>query len=89
MKIAVVAKPAALCGIIRLAHRHPREPAHSSTRTEDITLAKPNFEYQKRQKELEKKKKKEEKRLKKQERAAAAATGETAPAAEPDETPAP
>lgn len=52
-------------------------------------MAKPNFEYQKRQKELEKKKKKEEKRLKKQERAAAAATGETAPAAEPDETPAP
>ena len=31
-------------------------------------LAKPNFEYQKRQKELEKKKKKEEKLLRKQEK---------------------
>jgi len=31
-------------------------------------LAKPNFQFQKRQKELEKKKKQEEKRLRKQER---------------------
>jgi hypothetical protein len=89
VKIATLGKPVALCGIIRLAHRNPQVPPPSSTRPEDTTLAKPNFEYQKRQKELEKKKKKEEKRLKKQERAAAAATGETAPPAEPDETPAP
>jgi hypothetical protein len=33
-------------------------------------LARTNFEFQKRQKELEKKRKKEEKKLKKQERAA-------------------
>lgn len=52
-------------------------------------MAKPNFEYQKRQRELEKKKKQEEKRLKKQERAAAATAGDTAPANVPDGTPAP
>jgi hypothetical protein len=52
-------------------------------------LAKPNFEYQKRQRELEKKKKKEEKRLKKQERAGAGTVEETAPAATPDDAPAP
>jgi len=43
-------------------------------------LAKPNFEYQKRQKELEKKRKKEEKLKRRQERHAAPADGE-APAA--------
>jgi hypothetical protein len=47
-------------------------------------LAKPNFEYQKRQKELEKKRKKEEKLKKRQERHAPPA-GE-APAPEPDST---
>lgn len=47
-------------------------------------MAKPNFEYQKRQKELEKKRKKEEKLKKRQERHAPPA-GE-APAAEPDAT---
>ena len=66
-------------------------PARSPQRiqTEDTTLAKPNFEYQKRQKELEKKKKKEEKRLKKLERATAGTPGEAAPAAEPSDTPTP
>jgi hypothetical protein len=39
-------------------------------------LAKPNFEYQKRQKELEKKRKKEEKLKRRQERHAAPADGE-------------
>ena len=37
-------------------------------------LAKPKFQFQKRQKELEKKKKQEEKRLRKQERHATPAT---------------
>jgi hypothetical protein len=89
VKIAAVAKPAALCGIIRLARRKPQQPPRSSTRPEDTTLAKPNFEYQKRQRELEKKKKQEEKRLKKQERAAATTAGEAPPPAAPDEAPAP
>jgi len=40
-------------------------------------LAKPNFEYQKRQKELEKKRKKEEKLKRRQERHAAPADGAT------------
>lgn len=50
-------------------------------------MAKPNFEYQKRQKELEKKRKKEEKLKKRQERHAAPAGD--APPPEPDsgETP--
>jgi len=39
-------------------------------------LAKPNFEYQKRQKELEKKRKKEEKLKRRQERHAVPAEGE-------------
>ncbi len=44
-------------------------------------MAKPNFEFQKRQKELEKKRKKEEKKQKKLDRAAAQAPAdESAPA---------
>jgi uncharacterized membrane-anchored protein YhcB (DUF1043 family) len=43
-------------------------------------LAKPNFQFQKRQKELEKKKKQEEKRLRKLER-------HTAPTADPQAPP--
>ena len=50
---------------------------------EDAHLAKPNFEFQKRQKELEKKRKKEEKKQKKLDRAAA-----EAPAPEPGSPPA-
>ena len=50
---------------------------------EDAHLAKPNFEFQKRQKELEKKRKKEEKKQKKLDRAAAQSsspdTGTTPP----------
>jgi hypothetical protein len=46
------------------------------------TLAKPNFEYQKRQKELEKKKKKEEKLQRRQEKKNAPAEG--APEAPPE-----
>ena len=42
-----------------------------STLTRTPNLAKPNFEFQKRQKELEKKRKKEEKKQKKLDRAAA------------------
>jgi len=47
-------------------------------------LAKPNFEYQKRQKELEKKRKKEEKLKRRQERHTAPSDGEapTTPPAE-------
>jgi hypothetical protein len=44
-------------------------------------LAKPNFQFQKRQKELEKKKKQEEKRLRKLERHAVPATDPPAPPA--------
>ena len=44
-------------------------------------LAKPNFQFQKRQKELEKKKKQEEKRLRKAERHAVPATDPLAPPA--------
>ena len=44
------------------------------THKEYVELAKPNFQYEKRQKELAKKKKQEEKRLKKQ---AAKAGGES------------
>jgi hypothetical protein len=50
-----------------------------------VPLARPNFEYQKRQKELEKKRKKEEKLKRRQERnTTAPADGET-PAAPPAE----
>jgi hypothetical protein len=42
-------------------------------------LAKPNFQFQKRQKELEKKKKQEEKRLRKLERHTVPATDPLAP----------
>lgn len=48
-------------------------------------MAKPNFGYQKRQKELEKKRKKEEKLKKRQERAAAPPAEGTPPAPEPGE----
>ena len=47
----------------------------SSTCTRTQNLAKPNFEFQKRQKELEKKRRKEEKKQKKLDRAAAQAPG--------------
>ena len=47
-------------------------------------MAKPNFEYQKRQKELEKKRKKEEKLKRRQERHAVPADGEP-PVAPPAE----
>ena len=49
-----------------------------------VALAKPNFEYQKRQKELEKKRKKEEKLKRRQERHAVPAEGE-APETPPTE----
>ena len=49
-------------------------------------LAKPNFGYQKRQKELEKKRKKEEKLKKRQERAATAPADGQPPAPETPET---
>ena len=39
-------------------------------------MAKPNFQYQKRQRELEKKRKQEEKRLRKLERSHAAPSGD-------------
>jgi len=48
-------------------------------------LAKPNFGYQKRQKELEKKRKKEEKMKRKLEKNAAPAADAPPPAAEPGE----
>jgi hypothetical protein len=51
-----------------------------------LTLAKPNYEFQKRQKELEKKRKKEEKKLRKEERAvdpAAPESGSAPTATEP------
>ena len=47
-------------------------------------MAKPNFEFQKRQKELEKKRKKEEKKQKKLDRAAAQTPG--APETPPTES---
>jgi len=51
-------------------------------------LAKPNFQFQKRQRELEKKRKQEEKRLRKQERNhAAQATEPQVPAAAEDVPP--
>ena len=48
-------------------------------------MAKPNFEYQKRQKELEKKRKKEEKLKRRQERHAVPAEGEAPAGAPPPE----
>lgn len=47
--------------------------------TKGDALAKPNFQFQKRQKELEKKKKQEEKRLRKLERHAVPATDPLTP----------
>ena len=47
----------------------PRDPTWNKLRItfkEGATLAKPNYQFQKRQRELEKKKKKEEKRQRKQ-----------------------
>ena len=58
-------------------HQHPGRGEHN--------LAKPNFGYQKRQKELEKKRKKEEKLKKRQERAAAPPAEGAPPAPEPGE----
>ena len=46
----------------------------------DSSLAKPNYQYQKRQKELEKKKKQEEKRKRKLERTEPGAGGAIPPA---------
>ena len=55
----------------------------STIRQGERNLAKPNFGYQKRQKELEKKRKKEEKLKKRQERAATPAAEGEPPAPEP------
>ena len=49
-------------------------------------MAKPNFEFQKRQKELEKKRKKEEKKQKKLDRAAAESPAPDAGATPPEST---
>ena len=49
-------------------------------------MAKPNYEYQKRQKELEKKRKKEEKLKRKQERQGAPADGEAGATPPPEGT---
>jgi hypothetical protein len=49
-------------------------------------LAKPNFEFQKRQKELEKKRKKEEKKQKKLDRAAAESPAPESGATPPEAT---
>ena len=54
--------------------------------SEDAHLAKPNFEFQKRQKELEKKRKKEEKKQKKLDRAAAESQAPDAGATPPEST---
>jgi hypothetical protein len=54
----------------------------STTNPGESNLARTNFSFQKRQKELEKKRKKEEKLKKRQERAAGAATDGEAPASE-------
>lgn len=51
----------------------------TSTTRGDAHLAKPNFEFQKRQKELEKKRKKEEKKQKKLDRAASQAPATDSP----------
>jgi hypothetical protein len=59
--------------------------AASTPRQGERNLAKPNFGYQKRQKELEKKRKKEEKLKKRQERAAAPPAEGEPPAPEPGE----
>ena len=56
-----------------------RRSVHATTRIGDA-LAKPNFQYQKRQRELEKKRKQEEKRLRKQERSQPAETAVEQPA---------
>jgi hypothetical protein len=53
-------------------------------KTKDKPLAKPNYQFEKRQKELAKKKKKEEKRLRKlTDNPAEAQPGADAPAAQP------
>jgi hypothetical protein len=57
----------------------------STVRRGEHNLAKPNFGYQKRQKELEKKRKKEEKLKKRQERAAAPPAEGAPPPPEPAE----
>ena len=62
------------CRIDPFAAITPRQGEHN--------LAKPNFGYQKRQKELEKKRKKEEKMKKKLEKNAAPAADAPAPAPE-------
>jgi hypothetical protein len=54
------------------------------TPSRSVALAKPNYEYQKRQKELEKKRKKEEKLKRKQERQAVPGEGDAPAAPAPD-----
>jgi hypothetical protein len=56
-------------------------PTHTATNPGESNLAKTNFGFQKRQKELEKKRKKEEKLKKRQERAATPPAEEGAPPA--------
>jgi len=70
---------------LALQHRAPDGAARScvtTTTSRGDALAKPNFQYQKRQRELEKKRKQEEKRLRKLERShpAAPVDSQTPPA---------
>jgi hypothetical protein len=69
----------------RDGRRRSSLPIAASTPQGERNLAKPNFEYQKRQKELEKKRKKEEKLKKRQERAANPPADGAPPAPEPGE----
>ena len=67
------------------ARQSPGPDRCVNPRQGERNLAKPNFGYQKRQKELEKKRKKEEKLKKRQERAAAPPAEGAPPTPEPGE----
>lgn len=75
----------------RLAVRHFGRILRTSTiepnRWKDDKLAKPNYQYEKRQKDLAKKKKQEEKRLRKLEKGAVPAGDGSAPAPTPAPAP--
>ena len=70
-----------------MARRNPAHNAASPTAEGEHNLAKPNFGYQKRQKELEKKRKKEEKLKRKLERSAPPAADAPPPADAPAPVP--
>jgi hypothetical protein len=73
-------------GVVTRVRNGCRIPDQKKILSKEQTLAKPNFDFQKRQKEIAKKKKNEEKKQRKLEKNSAASAEKPVPATEEEES---